>query len=91
MTQPSMCLPTLSASALTKRYLTEREQEGDAEHNSPGATPQWYLTCACTHAGVLDFYHISPSLASGYTFSNSQSPCYSETWVTWKVDLNLCG
>lgn len=56
-----MCLPTLSASAATKRYLTEtergkkKEKWQDAEqHNSPGAIHPLYLSSACTHAGVFD-------------------------------------
>lgn len=95
MTQSSMCLPTLSASAQTKRYLTERKRERkhqDTKHYSPGATHLLYLTCARTHAGMFDFTIFPSFIISGsfnYAVSNSQRPHYSEAWMTCNVQLNF--
>lgn len=58
-----MCSLAQSASAVTKRYLTERERKHqDAERVCPGAVRLLYLTWAHTHPGAPDLSHFPLAL-----------------------------
>lgn len=87
-----MCLPTLSASAPTKRYLTEGEKVEESTKTLSAAPLELHIYCIWLVLARMQVCLILTQIFStiiwnsfSYTISNSQSSCDSEPWMTWSI------